>query len=65
MDSVTHGLAGALLAQTGFRQRYGPTATVALVLGAELPDLDFLFDLAGPVVGFQQHRGMTHAFTGG
>jgi len=29
-DNLTHGLAAALLAQTGFRQRYGPAATVAL-----------------------------------
>ena len=38
-DTPTHGLAGALLAQTGFQQRYGPAATVALVVGTELPDL--------------------------
>ena len=25
-DNLTHGLAGALLAQTGFQQRYGPAA---------------------------------------
>jgi membrane-bound metal-dependent hydrolase YbcI (DUF457 family) len=65
MDNLTHGLAGALLAQVGLRQRYGRAASVALVVGSELPDLDGLFDLAGPVVGFQQHRGLTHAFTGG
>lgn len=65
MDNLTHGLAGALLAQAGFRQRYGRMATVALVVGAELPDLDFLFDLGGPIVGFQNHRGITHAFAGG
>jgi membrane-bound metal-dependent hydrolase YbcI (DUF457 family) len=65
VDNLTHGLAGALLAQAGFRQRYGAAATVALVVGAELPDLDSLFDLAGPVAGFQYHRGITHAFTGG
>jgi membrane-bound metal-dependent hydrolase YbcI (DUF457 family) len=64
-DNLTHGLAGALLAQTGFQQRYGPAATVALVVGAELPDLDFLFALGGPVFGFVHHRGMTHSFLGG
>lgn len=65
MDNITHGLAGLLLAQTGFRQRYGRVATVALVVGAELPDLDFVFDFAGPVAGFQYHRGITHSFVGG
>jgi membrane-bound metal-dependent hydrolase YbcI (DUF457 family) len=64
-DNLTHGLAGALLAQTGFQQRYGPAATVALVVGAELPDLDFLFTLGGPVLSFVHHRGMTHSLLGG
>src|SRR5215467_10114415 len=64
-DNLTHGLAGALRAQTGFQQRYGPAATVALVVGAELPDLDFLFTLGGPVVSFVHHRGMTHSLLGG
>jgi membrane-bound metal-dependent hydrolase YbcI (DUF457 family) len=64
-DNLTHGLAGALLAQTGFQQRYGPAATVALVVGAELPDLDCLFALGGPVLSFVHHRGMTHSLLGG
>ena len=64
-DNLTHGLAGALLAQTGLQQRYGPAATVALVVGAELPDLDALFALGGPVLSFVHHRGMTHSFLGG
>jgi membrane-bound metal-dependent hydrolase YbcI (DUF457 family) len=65
VDNITHGLAGALLAQAGLRQRYGRVATVALVVGVELPDLDFVFDFAGPIVGFQYHRGITHSFVGG
>jgi membrane-bound metal-dependent hydrolase YbcI (DUF457 family) len=64
-DNLTHGLAGALLAQTGFQQRYGSAATIALVVGAELPDLDFLFALGGPVLSFVHHRGMTHSLLGG
>jgi inner membrane protein len=64
-DNLTHGLAGALLAQAGLQQRCGPAATVALVVGAELPDLDSLFALAGPVLSFVHHRGMTHSLLGG
>src|SRR5262245_30553298 len=64
-DNLTHGLAGALLAQTGLQQRYGPAATVALVVGAALPDLDALFALGGPVLSVVHHRGMTHSFLGG
>jgi membrane-bound metal-dependent hydrolase YbcI (DUF457 family) len=65
VDNLTHGLAGALVAQAGFRQRYGRAALIALVVGAELPDCDAVFDLAGPVTGFQYHRGITHSFVGG
>jgi membrane-bound metal-dependent hydrolase YbcI (DUF457 family) len=64
-DNLTHGLAGALLAQTGLQQRYGPAATIALVVGAELPGLDVLFALGGPVLSFMYHRGMTHSLLGG
>jgi membrane-bound metal-dependent hydrolase YbcI (DUF457 family) len=64
-DNLTHGLAGALLAQAGLQQRYGRAATVALVVGAELPDLDSLFALGGPVLSFVHHRGMTHSLLGG
>lgn len=64
-DNITHGLAAALLAQAGFQQRYGAIATVALVVGSELPDIDALFKLAGPVAGFVHHRGITHSILGG
>jgi membrane-bound metal-dependent hydrolase YbcI (DUF457 family) len=65
VDNLTHGLAGALVAQAGFQQRYGRAALVALVVGAELPDIDAVFDLAGPIAGLQHHRGITHSFIGG
>src|SRR5262245_5881057 len=64
-DNLTHGLAGALLGQMGLQQRYGQAATVALVVGAELPDLDSLCALGSPVLSFVHHRGMTHSLLGG
>src|SRR5262245_32040249 len=64
-DNITHGLAAALLAQAGLRQRYGALATVALIVGSELPDLDALFELGGAVSGFVHHRGITHSLLGG
>src|SRR5262249_45911435 len=64
-DNITHGLAAALLAQAGLRQRYGALATVALLVGSELPDLASLFKLGGPVADFVHHRGITHSFCGG
>ena len=64
-DNITHGLAAALLAQAGLRQRYGALATAALLVGSELPDLDALFELGGAVFGFVHHRGITHSLLGG
>jgi membrane-bound metal-dependent hydrolase YbcI (DUF457 family) len=64
-DNITHGLAAALLAQAGLRQRYGALATAALLVGSELPDLDALFELGGTVFGFVHHRGITHSLLGG
>jgi membrane-bound metal-dependent hydrolase YbcI (DUF457 family) len=58
-------LAAALLAQAGLRQRYGAVATVALIVGSELPDLDCLFKLGGPIADFVHHRGITHSLCGG
>lgn len=35
-----------------------------MVLAAEFPDLDVVFYLGGPVVGFAHHRGFTHTLLG-
>jgi len=64
MDPVTHGLAGAVLAQAGFRQRYGHQATLALVAGALVPDIDILWSPAKSVVALETHRGVTHSVVG-
>ncbi len=64
MDPVTHGLTGAVLAQAGFRQRYGYQATLALTAGALIPDIDVLWSPARSVVALETHRGITHSFVG-
>jgi inner membrane protein len=61
MDPVTHLLTGACLARTGFNRK-AAYATLAMTLAAEMPDLDTLWSLDGPVAGFQHHRGITHTF---
>jgi inner membrane protein len=61
MEPVTHMLTGAVLARTGFNRR-AAYATAAMVIAAELPDLDTLWSLGGPVTGFEHHRGITHTF---
>ncbi len=61
MEPVTHMLTGACLSRAlGFprRARY---ATLACVVAAELPDIDIVYRIGGPLVYFQHHRGWTHA----
>jgi inner membrane protein len=61
MDPITHLLTGACLARTGFNRK-AAYATLAMTLAADIPDLDTLWSLDGPVAGFQHHRGITHTF---
>jgi inner membrane protein len=63
MEPVTHILTGACLSRTGLNRRAAYT-TLAMVIGAELPDIDTLWGLRGPVVGLEHHRGITHTFLG-
>lgn len=61
MDNLTHTLTGALLAQTGLRERT-PYATTALVVGANLPDLDIVSRLFGGKMAYLEfHRGVSHS----
>jgi inner membrane protein len=61
MEPVTHFLTGACIGRAGFNRRTA-YATLAATLAAEAPDLDILWGVAGPVVNFQHHRGITHTF---
>ncbi len=61
MDTVTHGIAGSVLAR-GLTDRH--SARAALVLGlvaGMLPDLD-LFFLDGKIAYLKGHRGWSHSF---
>ncbi len=60
MDNLTHSLVGALLGQTGLKRKTG-LALPALIIGANLPDVDAacFFWLEGQEhLGFR--RGITH-----
>lgn len=60
MDNLTHSLAGALIGQAGLKKKTG-LAMPALIIGANLPDVDAacLFWLDGVEhLGFR--RGLTH-----
>lgn len=61
MEPVTHLLTGACLARSGLNRKAAYT-TLAMVLAAEIPDLDTLWSVRGPVAAFQHHRGITHTF---
>jgi inner membrane protein len=63
MEPVTHFMTGAVLARAGLNRK-AAYATLAMTLAAEAPDIDTLWGLGGPVVGFEHHRGMTHTFLG-
>ena len=59
MDPVCHTLVGATLARTGLERRT-PLATAALVIGANIPDVDVLAYVAGPTSALAFRRGWTH-----
>ena len=63
MEPVTHFLSGAILSRAGFNRKTA-YATLAMTLAAEMPDLDVLWYIRGPLAGFQHHRGITHTFLG-
>jgi len=69
MDSVTHGLLGAVTAQLGFRQRIGREAAWVAAGAAVAPDLDILVGPLLSLTGVQLdgmasltiHRGLSHS----
>ena len=63
VDPFTHLMTGACLARAGFNRK-AAYATAAMVVAADLPDIDTLWSLGGPVAAFQHHRGWTHTFLG-
>ncbi|MBI4459658.1 MAG: metal-dependent hydrolase [Acidobacteria bacterium] len=63
MDTITHGIAGALIAKSFFSEREGRVATWAVTLGSLFPDSDSLANLVvhDPLVRLEIHRGITHS----
>ncbi len=56
-------LTGACMSRTGFNRKTA-YATLTMLLAAEAADCDLLWELKGPIAGFQHHRGITHSFVG-
>lgn len=63
MDNFTHSLAGWALGQTGLK-RTTRKGLAALVLGANMPDIDVFFGWV-PWLPLATHRGFTHGLVGG
>lgn len=63
MDNLTHSLAGWALAETGLKRRTRK-GLAALVLAANMPDIDVFFGWA-PWAPLAMHRGFTHGLVGG
>ena len=63
MDNFTHSLVGWALGQTGLKTK-SRKGLAALVLGANLPDIDVFFGWV-PWLPLATHRGFTHGLLGG
>ncbi|MBI4443048.1 MAG: metal-dependent hydrolase [Acidobacteria bacterium] len=63
MDTITHGITGALVAKSFFSEREGRIATAAITLGAIFPDSDTFanFFITNELARLQIHRGITHS----
>jgi inner membrane protein len=63
MDNITHTLAGIAISQVGFNRktRY---ATLAIVIGSNLPDIDSVSGFWGGIAYLEHHRGITHSILG-
>jgi inner membrane protein len=58
MDNLTHGLVGALIGQAGLKRKTG-LAMPALIIGANLPDIDATCTIYG-LESLAMRRGLTH-----
>lgn len=58
MDNLTHSLTGALIGQTGLKRKTG-LGMAALVIGANIPDIDAVCTLYG-IESLRYRRGFTH-----
>src|SRR5262245_2067859 len=59
MDPIAHTFTGAALAAAGLR-RATPLASAALLIGANIPDVDVLAGFAGGYEAIAFRRGWTH-----
>jgi inner membrane protein len=63
LDNLTHSLVGAVLGRAGLK-RLTPYAMPALILSANLPDIDSFFAPAFGYESIEAHRGFSHGLGG-
>jgi inner membrane protein len=63
VDNLTHTLTALALSQAGLNRKTR-FATLALVVGANLPDVDLVWAYGGAASYLKYHRGITHSFLG-
>jgi inner membrane protein len=63
VDNITHTLTAVALSQAGMNRKTR-FATLALVVGANLPDLDLVCAYGGAATYLKYHRGITHSLLG-
>ncbi|HLS47648.1 MAG TPA: metal-dependent hydrolase [Gemmatimonadales bacterium] len=59
MDNICHTLAGAALAESGLGRRTS-FGVATLLIGANLPDIDVLAFVGGPLADLEWRRGWSH-----
>ncbi len=64
MDTLTHGLAGWLIARAIPSDPPRKEATAAVVIGSVLPDADNVASLLGSELYLRIHRGISHSLVG-
>lgn len=63
MDNLSHTLAAVALSQAGLNRKTR-FATLTLIVGANLPDIDLVSALGGAASYLKYHRSITHSIVG-
>ena len=64
MDTITHGIAGALIGKGFFSRRAAKVAVFSATVGAVFPDVDVVAEIFSrdPLAIVKYHRAITHSF---
>ena len=63
MDNLTHTLTAVAIGQAGLNRKTR-FATLTVILGANLPDIDLVASFGGSATYLKYHRGITHSILG-